>query len=420
MDIYERIFRTSSDGIFTMDKKRFVTSCNEALLKMFGYSEEEIIGKSASIFHISKESYESYGRKLAKAVSKETSFVVEWNVMKKDRAEFSTEVTCTPFTNEKGSIDGYISIVRDITIRKNTDKALRESEEKYRELSESIPLTIFETDRLGNFIYVNDSGFNTFNYDRREVLVDGDFIGMNVLQVIESQDRERAIDNIQLVLMGRRMDTEYNCVKKNGTRFPAIVKSAPVHSNGKITGIRGILLDITERKETEEKIRHLALHDALTGLPNRTLLQDRFNMAVESAKRYGKRVGCLMLDLDDFKKINDTFGHLNGDILLKEVSERICKCLRKIDTLARIGGDEFMAVLPEIVKVEEVKRVASRILESMKNSFVIDGKETIVTTSIGISICDSNCADFEALQHKADLAMYRAKQKGKNSFSVRC
>lgn len=420
MDIYERIFRKSSDGIFTMNKKRFVTSCNEALCKMFEYSEREIIGKSASIFHISKESYESYGRKIAKAVDKKTSFVIEWNVMKKDGAVFPTEVTCTPFTNEKGFIEGYISIVRDITIRKNTEKALRESEEKYRELSDSLPITIFETDRLGNITYVNDSGFKTFGYSREEVLVNGNFMGMNALQIISPQERDSAIDNMQIVLLvGSKVKVERNCVRKDGAIFPAIIKATPIISDGNILGIRGILLDITERKTAEEKIRHIALHDPLTGLPNRILLKDRFNMAFESAKRNKKMVGYLFLDLDDFKKVNDSFGHDAGDLLLKGVAERVQKSLRKVDTLARIGGDEFVVILPEIGKIDTAKMIAERILKNLKNPFHIDGKNLHAKVSIGVSLFPKDGCDSNSLHRKADAAMYKAKTEGgKNSFRV--
>jgi len=418
MDIYKRIFKWSMDGIFVMNENRVITLGNNALYEMLGYEENELVGKSASILHTSEGRYEGFGEKIESETEENGSFVIEWTMRRKNGSEFPVEVALTQGMNENGSVDEYVLIVRDISQRKKNEKELRESEGKYRELSESLPLTIFETDRLGNISYVNEKGLKVFGYDREDVLVKGNFRGINILQVISLEESETAIDNVQLVLMGKKIDTEYKCVRKDGTTFPAIVNSTPISSNGKINGIRGILFDITDRKETEEKIRHLALHDALTGLPNRTLLQDRFLMASESSIRSGNILGCFMLDLDNFKRINDSFGHQAGDLLLKEVANRIGHCLRKVDTLARIGGDEFMVLLPEIRKIGEVEKIVTRMLEKMNEPFIINGENIFVTTSIGVSLYPDHGCDLDSLGIKADAAMYAAKEGGKNSFRI--
>lgn len=182
---------------------------------------------------------------------------------------------------------------------------------------------------------------------------------------------------------------------------------------GKTGGIL-VISDVTERGESEEKIRRMAYFDQLTGLPNRFLLQDRFQQATAAAERNGRRVGGMFIDLDKFKEINDNFGHDAGDEVLRRVSDRISGCLRGNDTLSRIGGDEFVAILCDIENRSEVAAIAERITEMQAAPLEIGQQEVATGSSIGIAFYPDDGKDLDTLLKKADTAMYAAKAGGRN------
>jgi diguanylate cyclase (GGDEF)-like protein/PAS domain S-box-containing protein len=189
-------------------------------------------------------------------------------------------------------------------------------------------------------------------------------------------------------------------------------------SKGRATHIVGTLLDITERKEAEQRLAFLAHHDALTGLPNRILLTDRLHQSIPRAQRLGRVVAVLFLDLDRFKNINDTLGHAVGDELLKAVAERLKKVVRAGDTVARSGGDEFVIVLDDVADRRDVDVVARSIIDTFKRPFFVDDHDLFVTASIGVSVFPSNGSAADQLIRNADLAMYQAKDKGRNTFEL--
>jgi diguanylate cyclase (GGDEF)-like protein/PAS domain S-box-containing protein len=176
--------------------------------------------------------------------------------------------------------------------------------------------------------------------------------------------------------------------------------------------------DITERKKHEEKIQQMAFHDSLTGLPNRKLFSDRLGIVLAQAKRNKKKVGIVMLDLDNFKDVNDTLGHTVGDILLKAVAERLSGTLRKSDTVARFGGDEFVLIFPDMEVIEEAIQVAQKIIDRFHKPFLIDTHQLVVTTSIGIAVYPNDGMDEKILMKNADIAMYQAKQAGRARYQL--
>lgn len=181
-------------------------------------------------------------------------------------------------------------------------------------------------------------------------------------------------------------------------------------------GLVLVLHDLTERKRYEEKLRYNAVTDHLTALPNRFLFFDRLNMALAQAQRDFQKLGILMLDLDEFKKVNDTYGHNIGDQLLKGVANRLLNMFRKGDTIARWGGDEFILLLPEIRQTEVAKNVAERILHSFNKPFEFDGLKIAITASIGVALFSDDGPDADTLIKNADIAMYHAKDAGRNCF----
>lgn len=176
--------------------------------------------------------------------------------------------------------------------------------------------------------------------------------------------------------------------------------------------------DITERKKYEEKIQQMAFHDSLTGLPNRKLFSDRLGIVLAQARRNKKKVGIVMLDLDNFKDVNDTLGHDVGDTLLKAVAERLSGTLRKSDTVARFGGDEFVLIFPDMEVIEEAIQVVQKIIDRFHKPFLIDTHQLVVTTSIGIAVYPNDGMDEEILMKNADIAMYQAKQAGRARYQL--
>lgn len=203
--------------------------------------------------------------------------------------------------------------------------------------------------------------------------------------------------------------------RKDGSVFYVDINTSLIAFSGK-TYLMGIFRDVTERRQTEEKIHHLAFHDVLTNLPNRILFTDRLNLALAHAHRTKEMLAVLFLDLDRFKIINDTLGHTVGDHLLRGVADRLKYCVREDDTIARLGGDEFSLLLPGITREEDVDTIAYKIIEILKKPWTINGHEFYVTASLGIVLYPNDGKDAETLLKNADSAMYHAKEQGKNNY----
>jgi diguanylate cyclase (GGDEF)-like protein/PAS domain S-box-containing protein len=204
-------------------------------------------------------------------------------------------------------------------------------------------------------------------------------------------------------------------LKRTGETFPLEIMTVSLKGS---EGVVVVIRDITERKQTEEKIRQMAYHDSLTGLPNRKLFSDRLNIALVQAQRNQKKVGIAMLDLDNFKDVNDTLGHDIGDLTLKATAERLHANLRKGDTIARFGGDEFVLILPNLETIEDAIQVVQKIVDSFCKPFLMDTHQLVVTTSIGIAVYPDDGTDDDILLRNADIAMYQAKQAGRARYQL--
>jgi diguanylate cyclase (GGDEF)-like protein len=239
-------------------------------------------------------------------------------------------------------------------------------------------------------------------------------IGKPLTELYDAQEMERFQTQILPAVRQRgRWRGEATGKRRDGFFFPQEISLTAIEDRGIICVVR----DITERTYAEEQIKHLAYHDALTGLPNRLLLKDRLTVALSHAQRDRTRVAVLFLDLDRFKVINDSLGHNVGDQLLQAVAARIQSCVRESDTVARLGGDEFTLLLP-LTRSEDAAVVAQKLLESVRYPFHIEGREFYITTSIGISLYPEDGTDAATLIKNADTAMYQAKEQGRDNYQL--
>lgn len=203
--------------------------------------------------------------------------------------------------------------------------------------------------------------------------------------------------------------------KRTGENFPLEIMTVSLKGS---EGVVVVIRDITERKQKEDAIREMAYHDSLTGLPNRKLFSDRLNIALVQAQRNQNKVGIAMLDLDNFKDVNDSLGHDIGDLFLKAMAERLSAELREGDTVARFGGDEFMLILPDLKATEDAIQVAQKIVDCFCKPFLVDAHQLVVTTSIGIAVYPQDGTDEGILLKNADIAMYQAKQAGRSRYQL--
>jgi len=406
---YQALFENANDAIFLIKGGVFI-DCNPKTLEMFRCTKECIVGKTP--YDFCPEFQPDGGRSQDIALEKGRSVVsgnpqyFEFRHRRSDGALFDAEVSLSRVDIANEVL--LQAIIRDITARKNWEHALRESEARYRSLFGESQDAIYITTQYGAFVDVNRSFLDLFGYTRDEILK----LNAKVAYVSE-KDRE----NFKKIIRkdGYVKAFEQKLKKKNGTVMDCILTvTTKKDAGGRIVAYQGIIRDITAEKLAEQMIRHMAYHDALTGLPNRTLFNDRLNMAILNAQRNHKRVAVMMLDLDKFKQINDVWGHKFGDLLLKTVGERLIITLRKSDTVARMGGDEFLVIIPEVDHIEDTNIIAGKILQAFTEAFMISNRNLSITTSVGIAMYPQDGKDAETLVKHADIAMYTAKTTGRN------
>ncbi|MDP3672382.1 MAG: EAL domain-containing protein [Telluria sp.] len=330
----------------------------------------------------------------------------EWCYQSCEGESFWAEVLLTSVTIDHEFLS--YAVIRDISPRKAAESTLSMAAQVFENARDAILIT----DQQYRVVAVNGAftSITGFSAD--------DIVGAEVPALRSGRHEPAFYQHIwDYVAAHDHWEGELWSVRKNAEEYPVRVALTAIRdARGHISNYMAILSDITDRKRVEEHTRHLAEHDFLTDLPNRVLFLDRLHQALAAARRQKTMVAVLFLDLDRFKSINDSYGHQTGDLLLKEVAARVSRCVRGVDTVSRQGGDEFVVILADIGGIDQAAHVAGSVMQAITQVDRVDGHEISLSASIGISIYPSDGEDADTLLKHADVAMYHAKQNGRNAF----
>jgi diguanylate cyclase (GGDEF)-like protein/PAS domain S-box-containing protein len=405
------------------DNELRVTEWSDGAERVFGYSSVNIVGRygidilvpshhAAAFIDLLSSLRGGVGghSQSGEADASNNTFSVMDNVAHDGRI-----ITCewynTPLLDNNGIQVGISSLVIDVTYRENAERALRDSETRYRHMVEQVNEVIFQVDADGRWTFLNPAWTQVTGYSVESSL------GHSFLDMVEPDDRQRTLEMFESALHGRlsRERHEVRIRTKDGECRTVEVRPRLL-DDGLSRGFIGTLDDVTDRKRLEQELAHQALHDTLTGLPNRALFMDRVNRSLAAMQRSKQLNAVVMLDVDNFKVINDAMGHGVGDRLLIEVALRLLACIRPGDTVARFGGDEFTVLLEDIPNIADACTVADGIHESLARPLFLSGREVTFTMSAGVAIGRYANDTSEELVRNADLAMFEAKFAGKAGY----
>ncbi|MDQ3862777.1 MAG: EAL domain-containing protein, partial [Actinomycetota bacterium] len=344
----------------------------------------------------------------------EEPFSEEYRLIAKDGSVVWVREEAVLVTDETRKPLYWQGVIFDITARKKAAEAIERLRHRNQLILDSAGEGIYGLDREGKTTFVNPAAAAFSGFDPEEL------IGKTQHDVIHhSRPDGSPYPKEECPIYSALRDGEVHHVddevfwRKDGTSFPVEYTSTPIWEDGEVVGAVVTFTDATERKALEVQLERQAFRDSLTDLPNRHLFMNRLGHALErTRRRRGTKVVILFMDLDNFKVINDSLGHRVGDLLLVVVAQRLRRCLRPEDTLARFGGDEFVVLLEDVEKPVDALRVAGRITDELRRPFTVEGRELFVTASIGIALGDARAKDPQGLVQDADTAMYRAKEEG--------
>ncbi len=397
----------SPAGVIITDTQGAIEFANPKFMEMTGYSTDELTGKKPSLLKSGKHDAEFY-RELWGTISTGRIWRGEICNKRKDGTLYWESASISAVRNERNEITNFVAVKEDITSKVHDREQLRLQSSALAAAANSI----FITDQEGRITWANAAFCQMSGYLQDELL-------NQTPRILKSGEHDDAFyeELWATIRSGRVWSGEVIERRKNGELYTVHQTITPlIDIHGAITHFIAVHEDITARKDAEARIEQMAYHDALTGLCNRAELQKRLEQAVGHARRHSRSMALHFIDLDRFKVVNDTLGHAVGDALLKSVAERIQGCLRASDTAARIGGDEFAVLQPEVANLEGAAALARKIIGVMAAPFRLSGRDLYTSLSVGISVFPLDSDGPEQLLKNADLAMYLAKKEGRNNY----
>ncbi|QTM98792.1 PAS domain S-box protein [Sediminibacillus dalangtanensis] len=412
---FELIFQNVADPVFTFDEEGNYQHVNPGFSKLFGWSREELAANPAiSILPDAEKEKDKFSEILTRLKNGE---VIENDFAERQTKNGSTIRILASYTPilEEGRMTGGIAVYKNITNVEELREQLKESEDRYRIIVENSNDLIGVTDREGKIVYASPS-------HKRILGLHPDFyVGKSFLSFVCQEDMSKVEDFLTRILeSGDSDEMEYRRLDKSGRIIWVHCKGGPVrNTKGEVEKIVFVSRDVSERKQKEIALETQALHDELTGLPNRTLFARYLEEAMSDTDRTGRQTGLMMLDCDNFKCVNDEHGHDAGDEVIREFARRIAAVIGTEQIAARLGGDEFQVLLPELMEREKAKSISEGIIAAMEEPFVINEVALYLTTSIGIAYYSANEQKTkEDLVKEADLALYQSKNQGKNRYTI--
>ena len=409
---YRALFQSSPVPTFICDTRKWrLLEVNEAAAREYGYAREELLKMTFLDLGLPEDA-ERVTETLM-ALGPTSGEVGNWRHRKKDGTAIEAEMVSFRIQFERQQ--ARVVIARDVTRRKHTHEVMWRDLERFGLAAKATSDAMLDWDLVTDQIWRSENYEQLFGHGKPDA-------GANMaawFEHIHPDDRARVQEQLLALIKsaGNQWSDEFRLVRADQKIVHVFARGHVSRAeDGVARRMNGVLQDITERKEQEERTRFLADHDELTGLPNRSLFRQALNKALQRTERSGKMLSILFFDLDRFKNINDSLGHDAGDEVLRAVAERLAACVRKVDMVARFGGDEFAVLTEGLTAEDQASTVARKILEALSKPMILAGRQYRPAASIGISTYPTDGRDVQSLLKNADIAMYRAKEEGRGTF----
>lgn len=412
---YRQIVETTTEGIWLIDRHHCTTFVNQQMATMLGYEVKEMIGKS--FFDFMDEPNQVSARQHLENATQNKQETHDFCFQRRDSSPLWAIVSSQTLLSKEGNYQGRLKMITDITERKQFEQALAASEQRLDSILRSIQDVVWSADaKTFQMFYINEATISVYGRSPQDFLDDSNLW----FSIIHGDDQQKVQHNIEMLLKMGSSELEYRIIRPDKEiRWLYTRARVTYDEQGNPLRLDGIDSDITDRHHAEEQLRYHSTHDGLTHLPNRVLFMDRLEQALQRYQRHrGNSFAVLVLDIDEFKVINDSLGHMMGDDLLKAIAHRLQKQLSPSDTLARLGGDEFALILEEVSDVKVAIQQVRQIHHVFTHPFVINQQNVFTNASIGITLSNPDYQRVEEILRDADTAMYRAKASGKADYAV--